>query len=87
MILIVAYGGVTHHGHDIREYDARSVVFIGVDEDAKAVEFVYGAEDGTGGGALLGEPDGHAVAVEVSRTVNFELNFDLLGGDGSVIRR
>ncbi|KAL8945536.1 MAG: hypothetical protein Q9222_007922, partial [Ikaeria aurantiellina] len=41
-----------------------------------ALEAVRGAEDGTRGAALLCEPDGHAVAVEVAGAVDFELDFD-----------
>ena len=73
---------VTKHSHDIREYNTGSIVLIRVEEDAETFEFVHGAEDGTGGGTILGDPEGETVAVQmtVAMYTEFEFDFPVCGG-------
>lgn len=75
--LVVGGRAVAHHGHDVGEGNAGAVVLVCVDEDTETLEAVGGAEDRALGGALLGEPEGEAIAVEVALAVNLEFKFDL----------
>lgn len=77
VILIVCDRGIAQHCHHIGEYDARSLVFVGVDEHPEAFELVRRTKNRSLGASLLGEPNGHAVAVEVALTVDLELDFNL----------
>lgn len=79
VVLVVRDRCVPQHSHHIREDDARPLVFVRVDEDTEAFEIVDGAEDGAGLGSLLGEPDCHAIAVQVALAVDFEFDFNLGG--------
>lgn len=76
MIMVVTGLAVSQHGRDVGEHNSRTVVLIGVEEDSKTLEFVNRAENGTGKGALLRDPHGEAVAVEMVVAVDFEFPFD-----------
>lgn len=77
VVFVVGSLSIADHGHYVGEDGAGSVVFVGVEEDSEAFEFVDGAEDVALGGALFGEPHGESVTVEVALAVNFEFDFDL----------
>ncbi len=78
VVLVVWRLAVAVHGHDVGEDGARAVVLVGVDEDTEALELVSVAKDRPWLRALLGEPNGEAVAVEVALAMDLELNRDLL---------
>lgn len=77
MRLVVRGLSVAHHGHDIRERDTRTVVLVGIEENTETLELVCRSEDGTLRGALLGEPESEAIAVQVALAVELKLQFDL----------
>lgn len=77
MRLVVGSVPVTHHGHDIRERDARAVILIGVEEDTKALEFICRTEYRALGSTLLREPERKAVTMQVPLAMNLELELDL----------
>ena len=81
VVLVVGRLAVAVHGHDVGEDGARAVVLVRVDEDAQALELVGMAKDRPWLRALLGEPHGEAVAVEVALAMDLELDGDLpVGG-------
>lgn len=77
MRLVVRRLAVTHHGHDIWERSTRAVVFVRVEENSQAFKVVCRPKDGTLGCALLGEPQGEAISVQVAGAMDLEFNFDL----------
>jgi hypothetical protein len=78
IVLIVDSLSVAIHRHNVREHSARSVVLVRVEEDTKAFELVCVAEDVAWLCALLGEPHGEAIAVEVALAMDFEFEENLL---------
>ena len=86
VVLVVLGLAVTVHGHDVREHCAGAVVLVGVDEDTEALEVVGVAKDRSWLRALLGEPHGKAVAVEVALTMDLELESDLLAREPLEVR-
>lgn len=77
MRLIVRGLPVAHHCHNVGERGARAVVLVGVDEDSQTLESVCRAEDRALRGALLGEPESEAIAVQVALAVDFKFELDL----------
>ena len=77
VVLIVRGLAVAVHGHDVREYGAWSVVLIRVEKETESLELVGVAEDVAWLCALLGEPHGEAIAVEVALAGDLELEFNL----------
>jgi hypothetical protein len=77
VVLVVDGLAVAVHGHDVGEDGAGAVVLVRVDEDAQALELVGVAKDGPWLRALLGEPHGEAVAVEVALAMDLEFDRDL----------
>lgn len=78
MSLVIARLPITHHSHDKRKRSTRTVILVGIEEDAKSLEVVGRAEHGTLCCALLGEPEREAITVKVALPVDFEFEFDLL---------
>lgn len=74
--MIVLGISISKHGHDVREDDTGSVILISVEEDAESFELVHGTEYRTGGGAVLGDPEGKTVAVQVTVAMYAEFKFD-----------
>lgn len=77
MCLIVGGLPVAHHGHNVGERNAGAVVLVGVNEDTQALELVCRPEDRPLCGALLGEPEGEAIAMQGALAVDLELKFNL----------
>ena len=77
-ILIVGCAAVAVHGHDVGEDGAGSVVLVCVEEDAESLELVSVAKDVAGLCALLGEPHGKAITIQVALTVYLKLKVDLV---------
>lgn len=75
--LVVWSLSIPKRGHDVGEHGARTVVFVGIDEDAEAFVLVYGAKNRTRSRALAGKPHRHAIPVEIALAVDVELDFDL----------
>ena len=75
---------IPHHRHHIREDHPRAVILVGIKEDCEALKVICGSKHGAGGAALLGDPHGHAIAVEVAFSVDLKLEFDfpVCGGEG-----
>ena len=78
VVLVVLGLAVTVHGHDVREHCAGAVVLVGVDEDTEALEVVGVAKDRSWLRALLGEPYGEAIAVEIALAMDLEFDRNLL---------
>jgi hypothetical protein len=76
--LVVAGFAVAHHGHDVGEGCARAVVLVCVEENSQTLKVIRRAKNGALCRALLGEPHGEAIAVQVSLSVDLEFKFDLL---------
>lgn len=77
MLLVVARLTVTPHDHHVRKRNARSIILVRVEEDSQALKLVGRPKNGALGGALLREPDGKAVSMQVPRAMKLELNLDL----------
>lgn len=77
MLLVVGRLSIAHHGHDVRERSTGTVVLVGVEENAQTFKSICRSEHGTGCGTVLGEPERKSVTVEVARSVDFELEFNL----------
>lgn len=77
VVFIVCFGAVSEHGRDVREHGPWAMVLIRVDEDSKAFEIVFMAEDLAGCCAAFGYPYGHAIAVEVALAMNLEFDLNL----------
>lgn len=75
--LVVGGLAVAAHGHNIGENDARSVVLVGVEEDAQAVKLVLIAKDVALLAPVLGDPHGEPIAKEVALAVDAEFDFNL----------
>jgi hypothetical protein len=78
VVLVVGRVSIPIHSHDVGKHGAGAVVLVCVEEEAEALELVSMAKDVSWLGALLGEPHGEAVAVEVALAVDLELECDLL---------
>lgn len=78
IVLIIGGLSVAAHGHDVGEHGAWAVVLVCVEEETEALELVRVAEDVAWLGALLGEPHGKTVTVEVALAGDFELEYNLL---------
>lgn len=77
MSLVVGSLAVAHHGHDVGERSAGTVVLVRIEEDTQTLEVVRRTEDRTLSGALLGEPHGETIAVQVAGPFDLEFNLDL----------
>lgn len=77
MSLVVGSLAIAHHGHDVGERSAGTVVLVRVKEDTQTLKVIRRTEDRALGGALLGEPHGEAIAVQVAGTFDLEFNLDL----------
>lgn len=75
--LVIGSRSVTHHGHNVGERHAGAVVLVGIYEDTQTLESISRTEDRALGGALLGEPHGETIAVQVALAVNGELQLNL----------
>ena len=78
VVLVIGRVAVTAHGHDVGEHSTRAVVLVRVDEEPETLELVGVAKDRPRLRALLGEPHGKAIAVEVALAVDLEFDNDLL---------
>lgn len=78
VVLVIRCLSIAIHGHDVWEHRARAVVLVRIDEDAEALKLVGVAKYRPRLRALLGEPHGEAVAVEVALAMDLEFNRDLL---------
>jgi hypothetical protein len=78
VVLIIRRRSVAVHGHDVGEHGAWPIVLIRVEKQSETLELVGVSEYVARLRALLGEPHGEAIAIEVSLTRNFELEFNLL---------
>jgi hypothetical protein len=78
VVLIIHGRPIAVHSHDVGEHGAWAVVLIRVEEETEPLELVCVAEDVARLRALLGEPHGKAVAIEVALATDLELKFDLL---------
>lgn len=74
---IVSGLAVAKHTHDIGEDDTRSVVLIGIEENAQALKLVLHAENVALLGPILGDPHGKAIAKEASLAIYAEFELDL----------
>lgn len=77
MCLIVARLPITHHGHNKRERSTGTVVLIRIEENPKTIEVVCRAKDRSLCCALLGEPQGESITVQVTISVDTEFKFNL----------
>jgi hypothetical protein len=77
VVLVVSSLTVAVHGHDVRKDGARAVVLVRIEKDTEALEFVGGAKDIALEGALLGEPQRKAIAVQVALAGDLKLYFNL----------
>jgi hypothetical protein len=78
IVLIVDSLSVAIHGHNVGEHSAWSVVLVRVEEDTETLELVRVAEYIAGLCALLGEPHGETITVEVALAMDLELKENLL---------
>jgi hypothetical protein len=78
VVLIIHGRPIAIHSHDIGENSSWSVVLIRVEEETESLELVGVAKDIARLCALLGEPHGEAVAIEIALAMDLELEFDLL---------
>jgi hypothetical protein len=78
VVLIIRSRAVAVHGHDVREHGAWAIVLVCVKEETEALKLVCVAKDIARLPALLGEPHGESIAVEVALAGNLELEFNLL---------
>jgi hypothetical protein len=78
IVLVVCRVSITVHSHDIGEHGAWAVVLVGVEEETETFKLVGVTKDISWLRALLGEPHGKAVAVEISLSMDLELKHDLL---------
>lgn len=78
VVFVVGRVSISVHGHDVGEHGTGAVVLVCVEEEAEALKLVCMTEDVSWLRALLGEPHGEAIAVEIALTVDLELECDLL---------
>ena len=74
---VICSVAIPNHGHYIWEHNARAVVLVRVDEYAETLKSVLEAKDISTLSTLLGEPHGHAVAIQCARAADLELDFNL----------
>lgn len=77
MCLVVARLAITHHGHDKWKRGAGTVVLVSIEEDTKALKVIRRTKNRALCGALLGEPQGESIAVQVTLSMDFEFEFNL----------
>jgi hypothetical protein len=75
--LVVGSLSVTHHGHDVGERHAGTVVLIGVEEDTKTLEFVRRTENRALSRTLFGKPKRKPITMQVPGAMDFKLELDL----------
>jgi hypothetical protein len=66
MVLVIGGLSIAHHGHDIRERSAWTIILVGIKENAQTFESICRSEDGTWCSTVFGEPERKSVAVEVA---------------------
>ena len=76
VVLVVARLAISKHSHDVGENNTGAVVLVGVDKQTKTLEVVGVPEDRAHLAAVLCEPHGESIAVELVLSVNLELDFD-----------
>ena len=74
--LVVLGLAVADHGHDVGEDDAGTVVLVGVEEDAQALELVPHAEYRSFLHAGLCNPESHAITKESAGAMDLEFELD-----------
>lgn len=77
VVLVVALLTVAVHRHNIGEDHSGAVVLVSVDKDTQTLESIGAAKDRAAGGALLGDPHGKSVAIELVLAGDLELDFNL----------
>jgi len=77
MRLVIACLAITHHSHDKWKRGTGTVVLVRVEEDTKTLEVIGRAKDRTLLCALLGEPQGESIAMQITLSVDFEFEFNL----------
>lgn len=77
MRLVVRGLAVTHHGHNIWKRHAGTVVLVGIEENTQTLELVRGSKHGALGTALLGEPEGETITMQVTAAMDLELELNL----------
>lgn len=75
--LVVARLAIAHHGHYVGEGRAGAVILVRVEEDTQTFKVIRGPKDGALRRALLGEPHGKPVTVQISLAMDIELDLDL----------
>lgn len=75
-VLVVRGLPVTDHGHHVRKHQPGTVVLVSVEEDAQALELVSAPKDGPLFSALLCDPHGKSVAIELVLAVDLELHLN-----------
>lgn len=75
--LVVARLAIAHHGHNVGERRAGAVVLVRVEEDAQTFKVIRGPKDRALRRALLGEPHGKPITVQIPLAMDIELDFDL----------
>jgi hypothetical protein len=80
-VILFVIGSLTiaHHGHNVWEHNAWTIVLVRINKDTEPFEFIHGSEDWTSLRALFREPESHAIAVECLGAADFEFYFDLYG--------
>lgn len=73
IVLIIGGLSVAAHGHNVGEHGAGAVVLVRVEEDTEALKLVRVAKDVAWLSALLGEPHGEAITIEITLAMNLEL--------------
>ena len=73
--MVIGFGAVVKHGHDVRIV-VLVVVVERIEEDAEAVPLVRAAEDGTLEAFGRREPEGKAVGADAAAAGHSELNFN-----------
>lgn len=77
MRLVIARLAITHHSHDKRKRGTGTVVLVRVEEDTETLEVIRRTKYRALHCALLGEPQGESIAVQVTVSVDFEFEFNL----------
>lgn len=77
MRLVIVRLSITHHSHDKRKRGTGAVVLVRVEEYTETLEVICRAKDRALHCALLSEPQGESIAVQVTVSMDFEFEFNL----------